>query len=81
MPRYYLNVRNVEVSADDEEGTDFRDLDAARAKAIASVRSILSDEVMRGKVDLRGRIEITDARGEIVLTVPYAEAVTVRDSG
>jgi hypothetical protein len=77
MPHYYLNVRNAAISVDDEEGEDFPDLDAARAKAVVSIRAILGDEVTRGKFDLRGKIEIVDERRQIVLAVPYAEAVTV----
>jgi hypothetical protein len=34
--------------------------------------------VKGGALDLRGAIEIADEAGEIVLTVPYSEAVTVQ---
>jgi hypothetical protein len=73
MPHYFLNVRNATISVDDEEGENFRDLEAARARAVVSIRAILGDEVTRGKLDLRGRIEIADASGQIVSTLPYAK--------
>jgi hypothetical protein len=80
MPHFYLHVRNVKTYAPDEEGEDFPDLAAAREKALIGARSILSEEVKGGALDLRGAIEIADEKGEIVLTVPYSEAVTVQAS-
>lgn len=77
MPRFYLHVRNAVASASDEEGEDFDDLAAARAKATDGARSILSEEVKGGLLDLRGAIEIADRSGNIVLKIPYAETVTV----
>jgi hypothetical protein len=77
MPHYFLNVRNMKTYAPDEEGEDFPDLAAAREKALIGARSILSEEVKAGSLDLRGAIEIADERGEVVLRVLYAEAVTI----
>jgi hypothetical protein len=76
MPHYYLHQRN-EVYVPDEEGDDFADLAEGREKALVGARSILSEEVKQGSLDLRGVIEI--AEGEtIVLVVPFAEAIVVR---
>ena len=57
MPRYHLNLHNSVGCVPDEEGSEFRDIDAARSSAIESVRSILSDELSRGSLDMRGKIE------------------------
>lgn len=76
MPHYFLHVRNT-AYAKDEEGNDFPNLAAAREAAVNGARSILSEEVKHGALDLRGAIEI--AEGEtIVLVVPFAEAVAVK---
>lgn len=76
MPHYYLHQRN-EIYVPDEEGEEFADLAAAREKALVGARSILSEEVKYGALDLRGAIEI--AEGEtIVLVVSFAEAVAVK---
>ena len=76
MPHYYLHQRN-DIYVADEEGEDFADLDAARQKALIGARSILSEEVKHGSLDLNGVIEI--AEGEtVVLVVPFAEAVVVK---
>jgi hypothetical protein len=77
MPHYYLHQRN-EVYVNDEEGEDFPDVAAARHKAVIGARSILSEELMRGLLDLRGAIEIADEGGTIIAIVPFQEAVTVR---
>lgn len=77
MPHYYLHQRN-EIYVADEEGEDFADLDAARQKALIGARSILSEEVKHGSLDLRGVIEIADDSGAIVEVVPFQETVTVR---
>jgi hypothetical protein len=64
MAHYYLNIRNSMGFVRDEEGDDFPDLQAAREKAAEGVRSILSEEVKKGIVDLRGLIELrVDQRG------------------
>jgi uncharacterized protein DUF6894 len=79
MTRYYLNLINGIGFVADPEGEEFVDLAAARERAAASVRSILSDELKSaGLVNLNGRIEVADQHGSIVLTVPFREAVELR---
>jgi hypothetical protein len=77
MPIYYLHVFNEEVRAEDEEGADLPDLAAALKQAISGIRSILSEEVLKGELNLRGRVEIAGENGDVLRTVPYADAVTV----
>jgi len=64
-----------------EEFPVFADLDAARAAAIEGVRSLLSEEARQGQLDLSGKIEIADADGNILLIVPFREAVELRQDG
>ncbi|TGX52177.1 hypothetical protein E5A73_15330 [Sphingomonas gei] len=79
MTHYYLNIINGTGFVGDHEGEEFPDLAAARRKATESVRSILSDELKSaGLIDLKGRIEIADQQGSIVLTLPFREAVELR---
>ncbi len=76
MAHYHLNVVNSVGFVADEEGHDLPDLAAARAQAVAGVRSMLSDELRtRGVIDLRGRIEIAEQHGTVVLVVPFSAAV------
>lgn len=77
MPRYFFHILNSVGYAEDDEGSELADIDVARREAIAGVRSILSEEVREGRIDLRGRIDVVDADGKCVLSVPFSEAVEV----
>jgi hypothetical protein len=78
MPHYHLNLHNSHVDAPDEEGADFADVSAAREHAVTGIREFLSHEAKGGMVDLRGRIDIADDHGAILLTVPFREAMTIK---
>jgi hypothetical protein len=78
MPLYFLDVRNTDIRAKDMEGHELPDLEAARREAIAGIRSILAHEVAEGRLDLRGEIRIEDEQGNVVLVVPYADALEVK---
>lgn len=78
MPRFHLNIFNGSGAVPDEPGQDLADIDAAKEQAVIGIRSILSAEVLVGVMDLGGRIEIADAAGQLLLVVPYAEAVTIK---
>jgi hypothetical protein len=71
MPRYYFNVRQDKVLLKDEEGEELANLDAAREEAVASAREILSEAALGGNAgESSSEIEVTDATGKTVLTVP-----------
>ena len=72
MPLYYLHIRNGDKLEVDPDGTELPDLDAAFSEAVKVVRELVDE------VDDLGRdavIEIADGAGEIVLTVPFSDAV------
>lgn len=78
MTRYYLHINNGGGYVEDTEGQELDDLDAARAAAIEGVRSLLSEEAIQGQLDLSGRIEIADGDGNILLILPFSDAVQLR---
>jgi hypothetical protein len=80
MPRYYLNVHNELGETRDEEGHELPDLDAARKEAILGVRSLLVEEAAKGRMDLRGWLDVTNATGEILLSVPFDKAIEIIQS-
>jgi hypothetical protein len=76
--RYYFNIYNSDGRADDPEGVDLPNVEAARKQAINGVRSFLGNDVTNnGRIDLRGRIEVTEATGKIVLVVTFDEALKI----
>ena len=81
MPLYFLHLHNGSGFVPDEEGRDFPDLAAARAEAVRSIRSVLAEEIRRGCVDLRGRVEIAGTDGETLASVAFGEAVEVVSEG
>jgi hypothetical protein len=75
MERFFFHLRNGIGWVRDEEGCELPDLAAARVCAIGSIRSILKDEIDAGRIDLRGRIDITDEGGRLLGVVPFHSAV------
>ena len=80
MARYFLHINNGGGYSEDVEGQELPDLDAVRAAAIEGVRSMLSEEARQGQLDLSGKIEIADGEGNILLVVPFCDAVELRRS-
>ena len=76
MPKYFFTLYD-DVITRDEEGVHLANADAAYAYALANVREMACVEVQCGRLDLDHRIEVTDASGELVLDLRFAEAVTV----
>ena len=70
-----FNVRDQDDVALDPEGTELADLQAARREAIESAKESWSDLLKSGINPLRRVFEISDGSGQIVLTVPYSEAM------
>jgi hypothetical protein len=77
MPRYYLNIYSGQGEVLDPEGSIFPNLKAARREVIIGIRSLLVADAIKGRIDLRGRIEVTNADGEIELTVPFDDALEI----
>lgn len=74
MPRYHFHIFNRTGHLIDDEGAEVGDMDAARARAIAAIRSIIADEAIRGCIDLDGHIDIADDNAVTRLSVAFAEA-------
>jgi hypothetical protein len=81
MARFFLHISNGGGYAEDTEGLELPDLGEARRRAIDGIRSLLSEEARHGQLDLSGAIEIADGDGNILLIVPFSEAVDLRLRG
>ena len=78
MALYLLHLYNSLGFVPDEEGKELSDLAAARRVAADAIRDILGEEVKKGVIDLRGRIEIANEAQEALAVVPFLEAVEIR---
>jgi hypothetical protein len=61
----------------DVEGQELTDLDAAKQFALLSARDILSHEMRNGHLNLRVRLDVADAAGAVVHTLPLEGAFKV----
>lgn len=77
VPRFYLHVYYGDHIASDEDGLECADIGQARGEAVSGIRSILAADLRQGYVSLHGRIVIMDDDNHVVLTVPFADAVTI----
>ena len=75
LPRYHFHLHDRDGLTKDSQGREFADLAVVRERAIREARAIICDDVRHGRLDLSGRIEVADGRGEVVLTLRFAEAV------
>ena len=78
MQRYFFNLHNSIGPVLDEEGQVLSGPDEARSVALASIRSVLGNEMASGELDLNGRIDVTDEHGKVVMSVSFEQAIKVR---
>jgi hypothetical protein len=78
MPHYFLHIHNAHGAAEDDEGLEANSLSEAREKAVAGIRSLISSEAANGEINFQGRIDISDEGGNLLLSVPFTDAVAVR---
>lgn len=76
MPRFFFNLYD-DLEVLDPDGVELPDLEAARACGLKNARAIAADQVLRGKLDLRHRIEIADEFGQVLRTIPFADAIAI----
>jgi hypothetical protein len=77
MPRFFFHVHNAIGLIEDEYGRELPDLARVRAEAIKGIRSIIADEVLNGRIDLRGHVEILDERALAIMTISFEEAFEI----
>ena len=77
MSLYYLDIHNDEVTLDDE-GKELADDHAARAYAVAAVRSLAADSVRCGHLVLSHRIDVVNAQRRVIFAVTFADAIDIR---
>ena len=77
MARFYFHVRD-HMDVPDDEGAELRDIGVAREFATQSAR-ILMGETLRedGRITLHHRIDIEDAYGGVLASVPFRDAIRI----
>lgn len=75
--RYFFHLHECGATIADEEGVELADVAAVRARALREARAMMAAEVSEGRLCLGCAIEVTDAAGARVLSLPFREAVTI----
>lgn len=77
MPTYYFHLRNGSDVLLDPEGRDLRDPNCIKLVALAEARALISQEVLKGRINFGQRLDIEDDAGRIVHSLPFVEAVEI----
>lgn len=77
MALFHLHVFQPDVVAQDEEGVELPNLDAARQEAVRGARSIMCEELGTGSLSLDCHIDIEDSSGQVLATVLFREAIAL----
>ena len=77
MERFFFHQRSADRYISDPEGGVHPDLQSAYREALDSARDIMKSEVEGGCLNLDQQLEIADARGVVLATVDFAEALDV----
>lgn len=75
MARYFIHVRDYGRDQHDDEGIDLPNIDAAIERAILAARSLMSKNIMDGRLILSPSIAITCEDGKELATLPFLKAI------
>jgi hypothetical protein len=70
MPRYFFHVRDNDDFAEDLEGEEFLDLDAAVNEMSEVAQELLAERVRTGRSVWGCTIELVDAGGSLLKSLP-----------
>ena len=76
MRRYFSHLRDSTDEVLDPEGVELP-INALSDAALAAARDCMAGDVLSGKLDLRYRIDVQDSDGDLVLTMPFSDAVEI----
>ena len=78
VPRFYFHVCNGYGFTEDHEGQELADEAAARAQAIKSAREVMAGDLGSGELDLSSFIEVEEDKHELLFTLTFEDAVTLK---
>src|SRR5206468_9416940 len=76
VARYFMHLRDSIDELLDPEGIEMP-ADAIAGAALMAARDVIAGDVRSGRIDLHFRIDVHDEAGEVVHTLPFADAVEV----
>ena len=73
MPIFYFHIRDRVHLFEDPDGSEWPDLRAAKAEAVAAGCEITAESLRCGKTPGARHFEICDGAGRMLATVPFPE--------
>jgi hypothetical protein len=80
VPLFFFHVCNGEGFVEDSEGQELPNLKAARQTAIKGARDIMAEDLRAGLLDPASFIEVEDEQHNLLFTLQFSEAYTVRQA-
>ena len=77
MAHYFMHLRDGAEELLDPEGKEFASLSDLRRAVLDAARSLISEDVRQGVMDMRFRIDAEDERGAVVYRLPFKHAVSI----
>ncbi|MGC5799889.1 DUF6894 family protein [Sphingomonas sp. NFX23] len=78
MSRFYLHQQIANGVIEDPDGTEAVDLAAAKHEAILAARQLLANAILTGVAPLGTAFQITNEAGQMLLKVPFRDALPAR---
>jgi len=75
LSRFYLHQQIANGLIEDPDGTEAVDLTAAKHEAILAARQLLANAILTGVPPLGTAFQITDEAGQMLVTVPFSDAL------
>jgi hypothetical protein len=79
VPRFYFNLCNGSEFAEDEEGVELANFEAAHSAAVASLRGVMAGDLLMGDLNTASFIEIEDEDHNLLDTVFFDKVVQMRN--
>ena len=76
MSRLYFHLYDGVDTLIDPDGIDVP-YEEASSRALAEARALIADEALRGRIDLRQRIDVEDAAGRLLHSLSFYQAVEI----
>jgi hypothetical protein len=76
MPRFYINFRNGDHVAFDDEGVDLQDIEAARRMAVLSAKELIGEAIKHDGSTVPDAVIVCDASGSNLLTLSIADILS-----
>lgn len=77
VPRYYFHVCDGSGFAEDEEGRELPNAEAARQEALKGARDIMAEEIRNGTLGLSSFIEVEDEHHTLLFTVAFEDVLSI----